>query len=50
MYHDKSAQEVLQTLGVTSEAGLSTGEAQSRLGQYGANRLEEKKGKSRLQM
>ena len=35
--------QVLQQLGVDPKAGLSSSEAQNRLGQYGPNALEEKK-------
>src|SRR5271166_2365088 len=35
--------EVLKQLGVDPKAGLSSSEAQKRLGQYGPNALEEKK-------
>ena len=50
MYHDKSADDVLSSLGVKPESGLSTAEAESRLAKNGPNRLAEKKGKTRLQM
>ena len=50
MYHDKSADDVLTSLGVDPESGLSTAEAESRLAKHGPNRLAEKKGKTRLQM
>ena len=50
MYHDKSVQDVLQSLNVSPEAGLSSAEAESRLAKHGPNRLAEKKGKTRLQM
>jgi Ca2+-transporting ATPase len=42
MYYDEAADAVLKTLN-TSETGLSSGEAESRLKKYGKNELQEEK-------
>ena len=47
--HSTSREALLQQLSVTAKAGLSQGEAQSRLAQYGENKLQEKKRKTNLQ-
>lgn len=46
--YGKTAEEVLQDLGVTAENGLSAEEVAKRRGQFGENRLAEKKKKSGL--
>lgn len=46
-FHDKSAEEVLRSLSATEE-GLTTAEADNRIGQYGKNALKEAKKKSLL--
>ena len=48
-WHTKSAKEVMENL-ETSEAGLTSAEAEQRLTRYGANELQKKKKKSVGQM
>ncbi|MDL1901273.1 cation-translocating P-type ATPase [Anaerolineae bacterium CFX9] len=45
-WHTRSAQETLQQLAVSSDAGLTSGEAAARQAQHGPNELVEKKGRS----
>ena len=47
--HDKSVQDVLQTLNSDKTQGLCAAEAAARIQKYGENRLQEKKKKSTLQ-
>jgi Ca2+-transporting ATPase len=48
-WHSLDAKDVMSKLG-TSDKGLSESEASSRLGQYGPNELQKKKGVSKLQI
>jgi len=47
--HDKSTQDVLQTLATDKTQGLSAAEATARIQKYGENRLQEKKKKTTFQ-
>jgi len=47
--HNQSTEEVLKSLSVNAEAGLSKEEVTQRLTQYGPNRLREKKKKTNFQ-
>lgn len=49
MYYDEAADAVLKTLN-TSETGLSSGEAENRLKQYGKNELKEEEKTSMLKL
>ena len=50
MWFTKSSEQVVKELEVDQTHGLSDGEAKSRLGKYGANKLAQKKKKNILQM
>lgn len=50
MWHTKSIDETVASLGVDPATGLSRDAALERLGRYGRNRLAEKKGKSLFSM
>ena len=50
LYFDRSGEEVLQSLGTSSEEGLSAAEAERRLAEYGPNRLKEGQKKSLFQL
>ncbi len=47
-YHSQAGQDVLRELAVETEQGLTAAEVARRQEKYGANKLAEKKGKSRL--
>ncbi|HWQ78969.1 MAG TPA: cation-translocating P-type ATPase [Anaerovoracaceae bacterium] len=50
MFEQQRIEEVLEQLGVNSQEGLSSGEAETRLQKYGPNAFQEKKPKTKLQM
>ena len=50
MYTQKDARQTCEELGVDPGRGLSAAEAAARLEKYGPNELQEKKGKTKLQM
>jgi len=49
-WYKRTAAQALQEIGTTTEKGLTAAEAQSRLEKYGPNELEEKAGRSRLEI
>jgi len=49
-WYKMTAEQVLRELGSSADAGLSTEESQQRLEQYGTNELQEKAGRTRLQI
>lgn len=50
MFEQQQINEVLEQLGVSSQDGLSSEEAQERLTKYGPNAFQEKKPRTKLQM
>ena len=48
-YHDKAKGEVLNTLGTSEDAGLSSQKVEELKAEFGPNRLQEKKKKTNLQ-
>ena len=49
-WYKLSVEQALSEVGVTTEEGLTSAEAQRRLAQYGPNELQEKPGRSRLEI
>ncbi|HRN68586.1 MAG TPA: cation-translocating P-type ATPase [Promineifilum sp.] len=49
-WYKRTAEQTLQEIGTTNEKGLTTAEATSRLEKYGPNELEEKAGRSALEI
>ncbi|MBP6786107.1 MAG: cation-translocating P-type ATPase [Candidatus Promineofilum sp.] len=49
-WYKLSVEQALSEVGVTTEEGLTSAEAQKRLAQYGPNELQEKAGRSRLKI
>ena len=49
LFYDRTAQDVLKTLGTDAERGLTEAQAETLRQKYGENRLREKKRRSRLQ-
>ncbi len=49
-YHALSVEEVLETFGVDPKRGLSRGEVEKRLDEYGLNQLQEEETRSALQV
>jgi len=49
-WYKMSVERTLQEVGSSTEGGLAAGEAQQRLARYGPNELQEKAGRSRLEI